>query len=418
MRRFQVGDMKFEKVISSLTRSDNNLEDAFARAVLSFVTEPGDQFAGFLVKHLSASALLEFEIGKRPFEEMQSRLLEAAALDEAVHRFKDLGETFLEARQRWSARLNLTDFSKSLNLAQRVSAQLLLPSHETWPTNVNDLEWATPHCLWVRSRADLRQLNQPAIAIVGSRVASNYGQWVTSEIVSDCVTRGLVIVSGGAYGIDAVAHRTAIAQACFNVAFMAGGVDRLYPSGNTQMFEQLIRVGAIIAEQAPGASPTKWRFLQRNRLIAALSSATVIVEAGSRSGALNTVSHAQHLDRAIAAVPGPITSQVSRGCNRLIADAQAQLLSDPSEAANLVLGQSGWFQAELDSLGSLETRALDAMTSKAQSADRIAALAGLSAREVAIALGQLKLLGFVKEVDNGWVKLALESEQRSEVSRE
>ncbi len=418
MRRFQVGDRKLEKTISTLARSDSNLEDAFARAVLSFVTEPGDQFAGFLADQLSAASLLEFEIARRPFEELRTTLLAAQKLDEALHRFPNLAETFHEARQRWSARLNFSDFEKSLDLAARINAQLLVPSQQFWPTKLNDLAWAKPHCLWVRSRSDLAQLNQTAIAIVGSRVASTYGEWVTSEIVSDCVGRGLTIVSGGAYGIDAVAHRTAIAHGVFNVAFMAGGVDRLYPSGNSRIFEQLIQVGAIMAEQAPGTNPTKWRFLQRNRLIAALSDATVIVEAGSRSGALNTVSHAQHLNREIAAVPGPITSQVSRGCNRLIADGQAHLLSDPSEAASMVLGQPGWFQAQFDGLGALETRALDAMSGKARSADQVAALAGMSAKETAIALGQLKLLGFVKEVDNGWVKLALENEQRSEVSRD
>jgi DNA processing protein len=230
--------------------------------------------------------------------------------------------------------------------------------------------------------------------------------------VADASNRNLAIVSGGAYGIDAIAHRAAIAHQQSTVAFMAGGIDRMYPSGNTALLDKVIEFGAVVAEQAPGASPTKWRFLQRNRLIAALGQATVVVEAGLRSGALNTISHAIDLGRPVAAVPGPITSQTSAGCNRLLSQGLASAICQPTDAADLALGRQGWFQPELESLGAFETRALDAFGRQALSAQQIGAKAGLTTKETAIALGQLSLLGFVEQRDSGWVKLPLEREQR------
>ncbi len=233
---------------------------------------------------------------------------------------------------------------------------------------------------------------------------------MTSEIVADCSARDLAIVSGGAYGVDAMAHRSALACGQNTVAVMAGGIDRLYPSGNTSLLEKVIDAGVLVAEQAPGASPTKWRFLQRNRLIAALGSATIVVEAGFRSGALNTVSHAKQIDRPIGVVPGAITSQSSAGCNKLIAAGLVSSICAPTDAADLALGTQGWFQPELSGLGALETRALDAMTAKPSDSGKIAANAGLTHKELTIALGQLSLLGFVEQTDKGWVKLPLERE--------
>jgi DNA processing protein len=295
-----------------------------------------------------------------------------------------------------------------------VKARLLIPRNALWPEQLNDLAGAAPHCLWYRSNLVALPTDFAAISIVGSRNSTSYGDWVTSEIVSDCATRGLAVVSGGAYGIDATAHRSALANDEETIAFLAGGIDRLYPSGNAALFEKVIDRGVVFAEQAPGASPTKWRFLQRNRLIAAMSPATIVIEAGQRSGALNTVSHAIELGRSVGAVPGPITSQSSAGCNRLLSEGLVSSICAPSDAANLALGKSGWFQPELGGLGAYETRALDAMGSRPLSENLLANRAGLTSKETSIALGQLSLLGFVKQTDRGWLKLPLESEQRSE----
>lgn len=418
MKRFLINDKSFATRTSQLAEVDNRdqLEEIFARAALSLLTEPGDGFAGFMTQHIGAAKLLELEIARAETSVLKSELARVDALDDAVAKFGAFETSHSEARERWAARLNLGVLSTSLDAALTVGATLLTPLSEMWPNSLNDLEFSMPHCLWVRSQNLDAISAMPALAIVGSRVSSSYGEWVTSEIVSDSTARGLSIVSGGAYGIDSIAHRTALAQNQFTVAFMAGGIDRLYPSGNTEMLEAIARQGALIAEQAPGASPTKWRFLQRNRLIAALGQATVVVEAGYRSGALNTVTHAQNLQRPIAAVPGAITSQASAGCNQLIRAAGAEMICSVSDAADLALGKQGWFQPELGGLGAFETRALDAMNTRPQSDLAIASRAGLTHKEIACALGQLSLLGFVEQTDRGWVKLPLEREQRTKAS--
>jgi DNA processing protein len=418
LKRFLIDDKSFATRISTLAdiSSQENLEETFARAALSMLTEPGDSFAGFMTQHLGSAKLLEFEIARVDTDVFKSALAQVDALEDAIVKFGDFDVSHGEARERWSSRLNLAALSAALDIALAVGAKILTPASNHWPALLNDLEFSTPHCMWVRSQ-NLSAIEElPALAVVGSRVSSAYGEWVTSEIVSDATARGMSIVSGGAYGIDSIAHRAALAQNQFTVAFMAGGIDRLYPSGNEEMLQAIGRQGALIAEQAPGASPTKWRFLQRNRLIAALGRATVVVEAGIRSGALNTVTHAQSLQRPIGAVPGAITSQASAGCNQLLRAGGAEMICSVSDAADLALGKQGWFQPQLGGLGGFETRALDAMNSRPQSDLAIASRAGLTHKEIAIALGQLSLLGFVEQTDRGWVKLPLEREQRTKAS--
>lgn len=416
MKRFNISDKSIESIIAQLLIGDDNLEDAFARATFSVLTEPGDRFAGALLAAFSAAEVLEFEVQKLSPISIQNRLRAEGQLAEIEESFGDFQISYSEARERWRPRLQLAEVSKALALAVKVKAKLILPESEHWPAQLSDLQLAAPHCLWIRSKSGSVALQQNSISIVGSRISTSYGEWVTSEIVSDCSARELAIVSGGAYGIDAMAHRSAIACGQNTIAVLAGGIDRLYPSGNASLLEKAIDSGALIAEQAPGASPTKWRFLQRNRLIAALGNATIVVEAGFRSGALNTVTHAKQLDRPIGVVPGAITSQASAGCNILIAEGLVSSICSPTQAADLALGKQGWFQPELEGLGALETRALDGMASKALAASQIAAKAGLTTKELTIALGQLTLLGFVEQTDSGWVKLPLEREQSTDTS--
>jgi len=416
MRRFLVNDSAVARQVSKLSGDVDNhaIEQSFARATFSLISEPGDRFAGSIIQHLSAEGALELLTNKSSEREFRARLTENNSLEELEQKFGDFSRAFSDAIQRWMPRLKLTEVVTALEAAIACEAKLLTPANMAWPNKLNDLGDSTPHCLWGRGKNIESALANPAIAIVGSRSSTSYGEWVTSEIVTDSSSRGLATVSGGAYGIDAMAHRSALANDQVTIAFMAGGIDRLYPSGNASIFEKLVHQGALLAEQAPGASPTKWRFLQRNRLIAAMSSATIVVEAGQRSGALNTVTHALELGRPVGVVPGAITSQASAGCNRLISEGLVSSICAPSEAADLALGKAGWFQQELAGLGAFETRALDALEFKSLPEGRVASKAGLTQREVSIALGQLSLLGLVKQTDKGWLKLPLENEQRSE----
>ncbi|MDF2576486.1 MAG: dprA, partial [Agromyces sp.] len=162
-----------------------------------------------------------------------------------------------------------------------------------------------------------------SIALVGARAATGYGEHVTMEASAGLVDRGFAIVSGGAYGIDGMAHRAALASRGVTVAFLAGGVDRFYPLGHEALLARIADTGAVVSELPCGSAPTKWRFLQRNRLIAAAADATVVLEAGMRSGSLNTAGHAAALGRPLGAVPGPVTSPASAGCHRLLREFDA-----------------------------------------------------------------------------------------------
>lgn len=292
-----------------------------------------------------------------------------------------------------------------LSSARQYKAKIVIPSDKLWPDQLGDLKLGIPHCLWLRGSEKLLASSTRSLSIVGSRMATTYGQWVTTEIVSAASTENLSVISGGAYGIDAVSHRAALAMNMPTIAIMAGGVDRLYPSGNSELLSRVIRDGMLLSEQAPGSNPTKWRFLQRNRLIAALGSATIVVEAGKRSGAINTAHHAVELNRPLGVVPGQISSLSSQGCHNLIRDNQGSIMVSAQDAIRLVTGT--WEPELFEDLpiGSLETRTLDAMSRNQISEPDIATRAGLTVRELITALGRLQLLGLVAQGDRGWRKL-------------
>ena len=175
-----------------------------------------------------------------------------------------------------------------------------------------------PLALWVRGPADLATLAVRGLGMVGSRAATAYGELVTADLGYGVAACGVTVVSGGAYGIDAAAHRAALAAGSPTVLVSAGGLDRAYPPGNAALYERVADSGAVLSESPPGANPQRHRFLSRNRLIAALSTATLVVEAARRSGAANTAAHAVAQGRPLLAVPGPITSPMSAGCHELI----------------------------------------------------------------------------------------------------
>jgi DNA processing protein len=228
---------------------------------------------------------------------------------------------------------------------------------------------------------------------------------VTNELVGTLSDTGYAVVSGGALGIDGAAHRCALAVGATTVAVLAGGVDRLYPAANQALLLQIANSGALISELPPGASPTKWRFLQRNRLIAAVSQATVVIEAGWRSGSMNTASHAQNLGREVGAYPGPVTSPASAGCHRLIREKKAELVCSGADVLELVSGSSALFDLPAGySLGQLEQRALDALSTTRTKVSAIAARAGLTLGEAQMALTSLQLDSLAEGSYEGWRK--------------
>jgi DNA processing protein len=216
-------------------------------------------------------------------------------------------------------------------------------------------------------------------------------------------------VSGLAYGIDAAAHRAAMATGR-SMAIVAGGLDRAYPQGNDRLMSALCHEGAVVSEVPPGSAPTRSRFLQRNRLIAAVSGGTVVVEAALRSGALNTARTAFALGRPVGAVPGPVTSAGSAGCHELVRDGRAVLVTDAAEVVDLV-GRMGEDAAArtpgraepVDELDPVTVRVLDALPVRSgRPVDRLCAVAGLDPSTVQSALGRLALLGLAERQGHGW----------------
>jgi DNA processing protein len=315
----------------------------FAAAAWSGIAEPGDSVAGLVVAALGADRALTMLIDRAEPAQLLAALDAAEGGDPAVVG-GDVGqvgvtvEVIAAALERWRPRVVSRVVVGSLRSAARFEARLLTPEHPLWPEGCRDLDLHAPHALWVRG--NVRAVDHPGggIAIVGSRDATNYGEHIAMELSAGVSDRGFSVVSGGAYGIDGMAHRAALVSGGTTVAFLAGGVDRLYPAAHHDLLLRIAARGALVSELPCGASPTKWRFLQRNRLIAALTRATVVVEAGHRSGSLNTAGHAAALGRPLGAVPGPVTSVTSAGCHRLLREYDATCVTSPSDVVELVLG--------------------------------------------------------------------------------
>jgi DNA processing protein len=270
--------------------------------------------------------------------------------------------------------------------------------------------------LWVVGQAaqspSLASLTSKCVAVVGSRAATHYGEVVTGSITEHLVAAGLTVLSGGAFGIDAAAHRAAVSLDGQSVAVMAGGVDRFYPVANTTLLEQVAASGAVIAEVPPGSAPRRERFLLRNRLIAALAGASIVVEAGWRSGAQSTARLAAELLRPVGAVPGPITSAASAGCHRLIREGVATCVTDgaevvellqPCDASDAEMMHDDGLPGLLDDLPPDQARLLDCLPKHGSA--RLTALvraAGVPERSVLVALGGLEGRGLVHREVGAW----------------
>lgn len=390
-------------------------DDTLARVVWSVLAEPGDAVAGELVAALGPDESLA--LVRRAAAGGASELLEQVAADASFADGPDRVRAALEsAFDRWRPRLGGADDRAvaAMASATAVGACLLVPGTPEWPSGLEDLGPHAPFVLWSRS-----ELDDPvgaagcrgALAIVGCRANTVAGAEATAEIASVAADDGVEIVSGGAYGIDAVAHRVAVAAGTPTTAVLAGGVDQFYPAGNHDLLRNVLGRGRVLSESPPGTRPTRWRFLHRNRLIAALSGATVVVEAAARSGALNTAHHALHLGRPVFAVPGPFASAASVGCHRLIADGTAQIVvqpRDPVAAVSAVVVHDAPPVAEVLVLGTRSdphvTRALDALDRRSLPVEEIARRSGLSVDDTADALALAQLEGLVVALAEGWCR--------------
>ncbi|MGK2855406.1 MAG: DNA-processing protein DprA [Microbacteriaceae bacterium] len=374
--------------------------EAFARAAWSAIIEPGDGVAGLLVTRLGPVAALEAVVAQTPVAGLLRKLGETGAIS------ADLGAEQLEAAlARWRPRLSSAEAVAGLRRAAAVGARLLTPDSERWPLGLDDLGAHAPMALWYRGRDQALTGIDDAIALVGARAATGYGEHVAMEASAGLVDRGHAIVSGAAYGIDGMAHRAALAGRGNTLAFLAGGVDRFYPSGHDALLTRISREGAVLAELPCGAAPSKWRFLQRNRLIAAVSAATVVLEAGTRSGSLNTAGHAAALGRPVGAVPGPVTSAASAGCHRLLREFDAVCVTNAAEMSELVRPVGA--QPELVGYRDADqTRVLDALGRTPITIAEVARRSGLAPGAVTAALGVLEIEGLAETTATGWRRAA------------
>lgn len=308
----------------------------------SAVAEPADEAAGALVAALGAANALDWvRDGATDLAGAVSTLAGRCA--------REVAEAAVRGHERWERRLPSAD-DPHARRAALVGAHVVTRCDPRWPSALASLGAAEPFALYVRGDGDLDSAWKGGVALVGARASTAYGAHVAAEVASGVAAAGRAILSGGAYGIDAAAHRAAVAVGGVTIAVMAGGVDRLYPAGNDDLLRAVINCGAVVSEVPPGFAPHRSRFLTRNRLIAA-SAATVVVEAAFRSGALNTARHATDLLRPVGAVPGPATSPSSAGCHALIRDGAAVLVAGADHVLELVESAAQWAERDEDSSG-------------------------------------------------------------------
>ena len=366
-------------------------------------------------RELSAWAYLS-RVLEAPCSELAELVMRVGPV-EAADRIRR-GAVGNDLARRTVARRNIDCAAEDLELLHRRGGRLLTADDDEWPglafaaftgAPVRDKpQGRAPLALWVIGPLRLDDVAERAVAIVGTRACTAYGEYVAADLSAGLAEHDVAVVSGGAYGIDGAAHRAALAADGVTVAVLAGGVDVLYPAGHSALLHRVATHGLLVSEYPPGVRPARHRFLTRNRLVAALSGATVVVEAGIRSGAASTAAWARALGRVVCAVPGPITSAASTGCHILL-QAGAELVTRADEVREII-GRAGEFAGEqprpadvLDALTDTDRRVYEALPGRgARTPDEIAVASGLPATEVLGPLAMLEIAGLIERHEGRW----------------
>ncbi|MGV9313120.1 DNA-processing protein DprA [Streptomyces sp. NPDC003691] len=361
-----------------------------ARALLTRITEPGDRRVGQWLGQLGATALL--------------------------HRITHPGDTpgppLPGATPRrlaaYRARAATADPRRDLDTIAALGGRFICPGDPDWPTQLDDLGPTRPIGLWTRGTAPLRTWALRSVAIVGARACTPYGSHMATTLATGLAEQGWVVVSGAAFGIDGAAHRGALAADGATIAVLACGVDTGYPSGHTELLRRIARQGLVIGELPPGDHPTPSRFVLRNRVIAALTRGTVVVEAAYRSGSLVTARRARELGRHTMGVPGPATSTLSAGVHELLR-AEGTLVADAHDITELI-GRIGELAPERrgpvhprDLLDPESARVLEALPARGTNHPAaLAVAAGTTTDRTLARLYELHALGFVERTGDTW----------------
>ncbi|MEB3022352.1 DNA-processing protein DprA [[Mycobacterium] crassicus] len=336
---------------------------------------------------------------------------------EAAERIR-CGAVDADLARHTEARREIDLAVKDLELLARRGGRLVTSDNDEWPalafaafggtTAAAKPDCRPPMVLWALGPVRLDEAAERATAIVGTRAATAYGELVAADLAAGLAERDVAVVSGGAYGIDGAAHRAALAADGTTVAVLAGGIDIPYPAGHSALLHRIAAHGLLLTEYPPGVRPARFRFLTRNRLVAALAGATVVVEAGLRSGAANTAAWARALGRPVAAVPGPVTSASSAGCHALLRGG-AELVTRADEVVELA-GRIGELAPEvprpataLDGLSDAERQVYEALPGRgAVTVDQIAVASGLAPAQVFGPLALLEVAGLAERRDGSW----------------
>ncbi|MDQ4010678.1 MAG: DNA-processing protein DprA [Actinomycetota bacterium] len=324
-----------------------------------------------------------------------------------------------------SARRDANRAQADLSAIAALGGRLVIPEDDEWPTEAFtcfatptarvDERWRAPVALWARGAARLDELGERAVAVVGARAATGYGEHVAAEFGYGLAEGGHAVVSGAAFGIDGAAHRGALAAEGCTVAVQACGLDQAYPAGHGQLLDQITERGVVVSEYPLGVRPARFRFLVRNRLIAAFAIGTLVVEAGVRSGARRTATAAAALGRIVMAVPGPITSALSVGCHLLVREEQAVLVTRVAEVVEAV-GRIGTDLAPPLSVPRCRTDGLspellavyEALPARAcRFPEQLVRDSGVPLHRVRSALPLLELQGLVGCGATGWYRVSL-----------
>jgi DNA processing protein len=378
------------EAVGPRTDGEDARQDRAARVWWSCVIEPGDRIGGALIRARGAVEAAEI-VRREPAPAELAQLIDVSPAEARA------------ALARWSPRIVHGAGTDAVDRARRHRVVVIVPGDAAWPVQLHDLGDHAPPCLWVRGDVGRLRAAAPAVALVGARAATSYGEHVAGELAAGLAQSGTTVVSGAAYGIDGAAHRAALSSGGTTFAYLAGGCDRSYPTGHSDLLDRIAVGGAVLSEVPCGAAPTKWRFLQRNRLIAAATDATVVVEAGLRSGSLNTAGHAAALGRPLGAVPGPVTSAASAGTHRLLREFDAVCITGAPDIRELLGGEAESDPRAPTAGDADRTRVLDALSERtAWPTSAVAARTGMALGEVEAVLGTLLLEGRVEPAGDGW----------------
>ena len=388
--------------------------DRLARIALGHLVEPGSRELGALVRGIGAAVALARLLDGGVSE----RLAGAVATRLAAGRVQVAAGAALATKLQSAAGLA----EAALRQADRLGARILTPGDADWPAQLShlarisregngpvDRDTDPPLILWARGPARLDEALDRSVAIVGARAATGYGHHVATDLAYGLAERGWTVVSGGAFGIDAAAHRAALHAGGGTAAVLACGIDRPYPLAHTSLFERIAEDGLLLSEWPPEAAPHRQRFLTRNRVIAALTRGTVVVEAAARSGARQTLGRARRLGRPAMVVPGPVTSALSAGCHAELRDFECRVVTSVAEVIEEV-GRIGELAPTSrgpdrphDALDPLAARVLDAvLPRRVRTAEEIAVAAGVSGRDARRTLPMLESVGFVVAHGDGY----------------